>query len=278
MSIEPSSAFAPSRPTSSATVISSSSGPCGSDSSSASAIIAAIATPSSAPSVVPSAVSQSPSRTSAIRPSAGSFGLDGSRSHTMSRCPWRMSVGADSRPALAGTRITRFRPASCRSSNPCSSAHDANVLDDRLLVTRRARDRRQGLEVRPEGARLEPCQRCLSRTAIASTSLRASFGYASAFCLIASNSACVIAPLSRSCFAFSISAAAPPLDGRLADVLVELVTLRPRPLQLALGHPDVLRDQVDEDAEERQEDREDDPAPSCPGRRGRGAGRCPRRP
>jgi hypothetical protein len=34
--------------------------------------------------------------------------------------------------------------------------------------------------------------------------------YATAFALIASNSACVIAPLSRSAFAFSISAAAPP--------------------------------------------------------------------
>ena len=120
---EPSSAFAPSSPTSSATVISSSSGPWASDSSSTSAIMAAIATPSSAPSVVPSAVSQSPSRTSAMRPSAASFGLDGSRSHTMSRWPWSTTVGAASRPGLAGTRITRFRPASCSSSNPCRSAH-----------------------------------------------------------------------------------------------------------------------------------------------------------
>ena len=123
VSSDPSSAFAPSSPTSSATVISSSSGPCGSDSSSTSAIIAAIATPSSAPSVVPSAVSHSPSRMSSIRPSAGSFGLEGSRSQTMSRWPWSMRVGAFSRPALAGTRITRFRPASCSSSNPCRSAH-----------------------------------------------------------------------------------------------------------------------------------------------------------
>ena len=119
---DPSRAFAPSRPTSSATVISSSSGPCGSDSSSTSAIMAAIATPSSAPSVVPSAVSHSPSRRSAIRPSAGSFGLEGSRSHTMSRWPWRMRVGALSRPGVAGTRTTRLRPESCCSSNPCSSA------------------------------------------------------------------------------------------------------------------------------------------------------------
>jgi hypothetical protein len=34
---------------------------------------------------------------------------------------------------------------------------------------------------------------------------------ASAFALIVSNSACVIAPLSRSCLAVSISAAGPPL-------------------------------------------------------------------
>ena len=118
-----SSAFAPSSPTSSATVIRSSSGPCGSDSSSTSAIIAAIATPSSAPSVVPSAFSHSPSRTSAIRPSAGSFGLDGSRSQTMSRWPWSVTTGAFSRPGVAGTRMTRFRPASCCSSKPCCSAH-----------------------------------------------------------------------------------------------------------------------------------------------------------
>ena len=36
-------------------------------------------------------------------------------------------------------------------------------------------------------------------------------GYARAFCLSASNSACVMAPLSSSCFPFSISPVAPPL-------------------------------------------------------------------
>jgi hypothetical protein len=84
---EGSSPLAPSPgpPTSSFTVISNSRRPCGSDASSASAIIAAIPMPSSAPSVVPAAVSQSPSRSSWILPSAGSFGLSGSRSHTMSR-------------------------------------------------------------------------------------------------------------------------------------------------------------------------------------------------
>ena len=114
--------LAPSRPTSSATVISSSSGPCGSDVSSASAIMAAIATPSSAPSVVPSAVSHSPSRSRAIRPSAGSLDESGFRSHTMSRCPWSTTVGADSRPAVAGTRTTMLRAASERRSKPRESA------------------------------------------------------------------------------------------------------------------------------------------------------------
>jgi dipeptidase D len=71
-----------------------------------------IATPSSAPRVVPSAFSQSPSRTRTMRPSAGSFGLEGSRSQTMSRWPCSETVGALSRPDVAGTRSTRLRPAS----------------------------------------------------------------------------------------------------------------------------------------------------------------------
>ena len=53
---------------------------------------------------------------STIRPSAGSFGLSGLRSQTMSRCPWRTSVGADSRPGVAGTRITRLRAGSLCTS------------------------------------------------------------------------------------------------------------------------------------------------------------------
>ena len=123
-SSDPSRPFAPSSPTSSATVISSSSGPCGSDSSSTSAIIAAIATPSSAPSVVPFAVSHSPSRTSSILPSVGSFGLSGWRSQTMSRCPWSTTVGAPSRPSVAGTLMTRLRAASSRSAKPWVEAHE----------------------------------------------------------------------------------------------------------------------------------------------------------
>ena len=90
---------------------------------SASAIIAAIATPLSAPSVVPSARSQPSSRTTSIRPARGSFGLSGSRSQTMSRWPWRITVGARSRPGVAGTATTRLPAASRRVAKPCSAAH-----------------------------------------------------------------------------------------------------------------------------------------------------------
>ncbi len=47
--------------------------------------------------------------------------------------------------------------------------------------------------------------------------------------------------------------------GGVAHVVVELLALGPRTLEVALGHPDVLRDQVHEHAEERQQDREHDP-------------------
>ena len=197
---EPSSAFAPSSPTSSATVISSSSGPCGSDSSSTSAIIAAIATPSSAPSVVPSAFSHSPSRTSAMRPSAGSFGLAGSRSQTMSRWPWRITVGADSRPGVAGTGITRLRPASCSTSSPCPAAHarTCSIIGSSC---------REGRAIRVIASKCAQNGRGSTPASAAGLGGRHE---ASAFCLSASYSACVIAPLSSSCFAFSISAVEPP--------------------------------------------------------------------
>ena len=67
-----------------------------------------------------------------------------------------------------------------------------------------------------------------------------------------------MAPLSSSCLAFSISAVAPPPPAAAAHLLVVLGALSPgRRSMLALRHPGVLRDQVDEDAEERQKDRED---------------------
>ena len=70
-----------------------------------------------------------------MRPSAGSFGLEGSRSQTMSRWPWSTTVGAASRPGLAGTRITRFRPGVLLELEALPIGPLANVLDRRLLVT-----------------------------------------------------------------------------------------------------------------------------------------------
>ena len=63
-----------------------------------------------------------------------------------------------------------------------------------------------------------------------------------------------MAPLSSNCLAFSISAVAPPR--RRTYLLVVLGTPGPDSVDLALRHPVVLRDQVDENAEERQSDRE----------------------
>ena len=72
--------------------------------------------------------------------------------------------------------------------------------------------------------------------------------------LIWSYSAWVIAPLSSRALAFSISAAPPPpATSRMYCCCACGL------LHVPLGHRLVLRDQVDEDAEERQDDHEDDP-------------------
>src|SRR3954469_7832883 len=60
-----------------------------------------------------------------------------------------------------------------------------------------------------------------------------------------------------------VGGAAPTGD---ALALVERHHLVPRPLLVPLRHPVVLRDEVDEDAEERQDDGEDDPAGLPPAR------------
>ena len=69
----------------------------------------------------------------------------------------------------------------------------AHVLDHRLLVPRRPRDPRQRLEVRPERDEARGPLRTVVSGHV-SLPLRRS-----AFCFSASNSACVIAPESRSC-------------------------------------------------------------------------------
>ena len=74
----------------------------------------------------------------------------------------------------------------------------------------------------------------------------------------ASNSAWLIAPLSSSDFACAIwSAGELPATDLMYVVLLRLDLLHLR--LAAVGHAIVLRDQVDEDAEVRQEDDEDDP-------------------
>ena len=114
--------LAPSSPCSSDTVKSSSSGPCATSVSSATASAAATPMPLSAPRVVPFATTQSPSTTTSSRPSRGSYGLSGSRSHTMSRCAWRTTVGPRSRPAELGTCTTTLPSSSTADSKRRSAA------------------------------------------------------------------------------------------------------------------------------------------------------------
>ena len=81
----------------------------------------------------------------------------------------------------------------------------------------------------------------------------------SALALIASYSACVIAPESRKALRPLDLAGRAAAPRRGADVLVHLCPLRAGALHAALGHAVVVDDQVDEHAEERHEDHEHDP-------------------
>ena len=149
----------PSPPTSSPTVISNSSGPCGSDELSARAIIAATPIPLSAPSVVPSAVSQSPSRTQ-LDPALGRIvgAVRPALTHHV-----QVSLEDDGRSRLApGARryahdqvAGRVLPRGRTRWRPPRS----DVLDDRLLVERRTRNPGQRLEVSPARLGLEAPQR-----------------------------------------------------------------------------------------------------------------------
>ena len=72
------------------------------------------------------------------------------RSQTMSRCPCRTRTGADSRPAVAGTRTTRLRAASWRSSKPCSTAQSrtcsitgSSCRDGRAILVSASKCRQQ---------------------------------------------------------------------------------------------------------------------------------------
>ncbi len=74
---------------------------------------------------------------------------------------------------------------------------------------------------------------------------------------MASNSLCVIVPLSNICFALSISVAAPPEPA--ADCTYASSCCCACARLMLLGHALVVGDQVDEDAEEGQHDHEDQP-------------------
>ena len=153
---EPSSPFAPSRPTSSATVIRSCSGPCGKR-----GILdqrhhrrdrnAVVGAERGAVRRQPVAVDDQ------LDPSLGRVVRavgDALADHV--EVALEDDQGADSRPAVAGTSITRLRAASCRSSNPCSAAHartcsmtGSSWRDGRaIVVTSRSDPRTPGFKSR----------------------------------------------------------------------------------------------------------------------------------
>ena len=104
--------------------------------------------------VVPSAFSQSPSRTSTMRPSAGSFGLEG---HALAHHVEMPLEGHDRRRLASGRRHPddQISPLVLLNIEAVQVRPGADVLDDRLLCARRARDPRQRSEVIPERAGLE---------------------------------------------------------------------------------------------------------------------------
>jgi hypothetical protein len=116
--------------------------------------------------------------------------------------PASIVPGRRSRPSWAGTRSRRS-----------STASSARLISDRQDRSNRAnRPDRAGRPLAPRIMlpRPEPVRRPRRTRRRCSPSPSASRGYARAFCLITSNSACVIAPSSSSFFALWISSAAPP--------------------------------------------------------------------
>ena len=148
-------ALAPVRPVSSSTVHRISSGPWTASGSSATAMAVATPMPLSAPRVVPSALTQSPS----TRTSMGSFTKSKSTSEffsqTMSRWPWRITVGADSWPGVAGTFTARLPVASLSDLEALLLRPALDVGGDLLLVLRRPGDLSDAVEVGPEEPRLQ---------------------------------------------------------------------------------------------------------------------------
>jgi hypothetical protein len=202
-----------------------------SDASSASAIIAAIATPSSAPSVVPSALaSRRPARERSglgrvVR--AGQFAL---ADHVEMALERRRRGGLATRWRARGD--TRFRPVSWWSSKLCSAAQARTCS----ITGSSARDGR--------GCASEPRSAPRRRAARAGHSCRlvrraSRDAQASAFPFSASNSACVIAPC-RGASWRSISAAALPTPPPRSSNRSRSARARWR----CRSSSDVLRDQV----------------------------------
>ena len=112
-------------------------------------------------------------------------------------------------------------------------------------------------------------QRCHQRPSSLSSLSRLIGPQASAFAFRASNSCCVIAPLSSSSLAFAISPGRAPAEPRRGDrphVLVEVGLRGLRLMHAALGHALALGDHVDQHTEERQDDQEHDPRGLPPAR------------
>ena len=121
-SADTSTPSAPYIPVSSSVVKSASSGGCAAVSSSKTASIMATAMPSSAPKVVPSAESISPMSTRRKPSFLKSIAQSAVFSHTISRCPCKITVGWFSYPAVAAFLIITLLSASFLYSRPCSLA------------------------------------------------------------------------------------------------------------------------------------------------------------
>ena len=198
------------------------------------------------------------------REGLGDRRVDGPERAERLRRALRLDAGARARPL----RATRSRsPATSAAATPSTARWRASPRPTPTrtsATTTRSPTRSRAAASKPSRAssdawpRLRPGQAVSNRCPGRAPERRRR--YASAFCLIASNSAWLMAPLSSSFLARSISPAAPPSPAAARTWSSNCCLLASRALQIALGHAVVLRDQVDEDAQERQHDRENKPA------------------
>src|SRR4029078_10719546 len=174
----------------------------------------------------------------------------------MSRWPWSETIGAPSRPGVAGTRMTRLRLASGWSATPCSAAQarTCSITGSSCREGRGIRVRASKCVQNPEGS--SPARTVVSvMPAAAASGERLLLQRLALGLRDGTGVEQLLGPVD-----LGRRAAAPAPTGGLTDVVVELVALRARALEGRVCHAHVLRDEVDECAEERQQDREDDPA------------------